>query len=221
MPEPTDFPDDLEPYLNAFQVDIAALMGELESGTITPPAWRARFGELLATYILVGYFAGSANNTGPRIPGATGGTRPGAAADLQGEPRAWVGDWLGRQLDYLNNWLDAIKTNYSAGGEYVPGWTARGQMYAASVVAPYWYGETQGLPLPALPGDGSSACGQLDACGWIINWIDRAKGDADCVWKLNYTRVVLTEHCQQCKERAVKWNPLQVRDWRLVIPVER
>jgi hypothetical protein len=31
----------------------------------------------------------------------------------------------------------------------------------------------------------------------------------------------IAEHCQTCKERAVRWNPLRIRDWRIVLPNEQ
>lgn len=239
MPDPEEYPEELQPYLDDFRDDIEALMADLESGAINLPGWRDRFADLLATYLLTGYFAGqlaadSVLESAGLPPAPTGAAVGGAAAAagvaagagaigalaagrLLGEARAWLQNWLAGQIDYLDGFYGAIQANRDAGGEFTPAWNGRARMYATSIIAPFWYGATAGLPLPALPGDGSSDCGQADACGWVIDWIDRASGDADCYWRLNQTRVV-TEHCQQCVERADKWNPLRVRAWRLDLP---
>lgn len=199
MSDFTSYPDDIQEEMQSFSDEVTALMRRLESGEIDEDQWRDRFAMLLATYIAVSYVIGS------------------GITEISGAANVWVTNWLASQLDYLNNFLASIRANRAAGGGWTPGYDARAQMYVTSMVAPYWYGETEGLPLPALPGDGSSDCGQNDACGWILNWIDRDKGDCDAYWKLNVQRVVV-EHCQQCKERARQWNPLKIRGWRLVLP---
>ena len=47
-------------------------------------------------------------------------------------------------------------------------------------------------------------------CDWVIHVIDEAAGDADAFWMLGPV-----EHCQTCLERARRWNPLQIRGWKL------
>lgn len=199
MPDYDAYPDEIQDALASFESDVDALMGRLEMGKISESQWRESFAALLASYIALSYLIGS------------------GAQSLTGDAGIWVTNWLASQLDYLNNFLAAIQVNRAAGGGWTPGYNARARMYVTSIVAPFWYGETEGLPLPALPGDGSSDCGQNDACGWDIHWIDREKGDADCYWLLNQQRIVV-EHCQQCIERARQWKPLKVRNWRLVLP---
>jgi hypothetical protein len=222
MPDFTDYPDDLQPHLSTFSEAVDALMRDLEEGRITVSEWRERFAELLASFALIGYLVGTRNNpirTPRRGRGKLPPTPPGAGDDLTGDALTWMENWLAAQLDYLNGFEDAIKINTSAGGGYSPGWNGRARMYTGAMIAPYWYGATDGLPLPAYPGDLSSACGALDACGWVIEWVNKDKGDADAYWKLNQRRHVQPQnHCQQCVERSHQWNPLRIRGWRLQIP---
>lgn len=198
MPDYTPYAEDIQDEMESFSFEIDELMRRLEQGEITLEQWRDLFAALLASYITLSYLIGS------------------GGAAVGGEARGWLVNWLAGQLDYLNNFRDTIRANRDTGSNWSPGFNARARMYAGSVIAPYWYGETEGLPLPALPGDMSSDCGELDACAWDIDWVDRERGDADCYWRLNAQRVVL-EHCQQCIERARQWNPLKVRGWRLVL----
>lgn len=199
MPDYSAFPEDIQDDLESFSNEIDELMRQLEQGEITLDQWRDLFAGLLASYVVAAFLIGS------------------GLADIAGEANTWLTNWLAVQLDYLNNFKDAIRANRETGSNWSPGFDARARMYAASMIAPYWYGETFGLPLPAMPGDMSSECGVLDACGWEIDWLDREQGDADCYWRLDVQRIV-REHCQQCLERARQWNPLKVRGWRLVLP---
>lgn len=48
-------------------------------------------------------------------------------------------------------------------------------------------------------------------CSWRIEWLDRAKRDADCFWELSPA-----EHCQTCKIRHRDWYPVKVRGGQLV-----
>lgn len=198
MADFSEFPDPLRALLQSFSEDIAELMADLKAGRISLETWRQRFGLLLASHISGSYFASG-------------------SFDLQGDDAVWIRDWLANQLDYLDGFEKTIRTNYEAGGQYSETYTTRAQMYVTSIVAPYWYGAAEGLPIPAYPGDGTSQCMQGCNCALDIRWIDHQKGDADIFWLLNQKRVS-ERNCQTCIERARQWNPIRVRDWALIIP---
>lgn len=195
MPDYSGFPGKLIPYLESFAGDVDGLMRRLQLEEIDEDAWRDSFAELMASYILTGYFVS------------------GKRASVTSEAGIWLEAWLAAQLAYLDGFRDTILTSRAAGGQWTPGIDARAQMYITAMVAPYWYAETEGLPLPALPGDGSSQCRQNDKCKWRIEWDDRKLGNARAYWELRPA-----EHCQTCIERARRWNPLVIRNWQLVLP---
>jgi hypothetical protein len=120
----------------------------------------------------------------------------------------YIYDYVNTQLGFLDNFALVIQS----GAEWQAGWNARAEQYAKGIVSPYWKGRTKILPLPAMPGDLTTDCGQNCACLWDVVTIDDQKGDYDCYWRLNASRVIKTEHCQECTLRARDWNPLKIRD---------
>lgn len=107
---------------------------------------------------------------------------------------------LATQLHFLRKFGIAIQD----GAQWERGWNARAQMYAESIKSPYWQGKVKMLPLPAMPGDGTSQCLTRCHCAWDISEVD---GGYDCTWVMS-----AAEHCQTCKQRAADWAPLRVRD---------
>ncbi|KPV42211.1 hypothetical protein SE17_44475, partial [Kouleothrix aurantiaca] len=85
----------------------------------------------------------------------------------------------------------------------------RAQLYANSIQTPYWRGVTRLLPLPAMPGDGTSPCLTHCRCAWDVTALE-GEQNYDCTWTLGDT-----EHCQVCKQRAVEWAPLRIRNGEL------
>lgn len=118
-------------------------------------------------------------------------------------PRAVVQAYTEAQLEFLAAFRDEIK----ASSEWQNGWSARAQMYAESIKAPWWAGATRDYPLPAMPGDGTTSCLTRCKCSWRIDELD-GDGNADCYWIYGATE----QHCQGCIERSQQWNPLQIRD---------
>jgi hypothetical protein len=116
-------------------------------------------------------------------------------------------DQVSAQADFLADFAIEIQS----ADQFWQGWNARAESYAGGIKNPYWQGATDMLPLPAMPGDGTSACLGNCTCGWRIDPIDETKGDYDCYWELESG----SDHCQQCTERARQWAPLQIRDFRL------
>lgn len=198
-----DFPPALQIHLNDFRADVDTLMDELESGDIEPYEWRDRFADLLTVYVSTGYAAGA------REQGRKGKPKRGSKAWI------WLAAWVALQLDFLDGFTKAVRDGRESGVDIPGTWNNRARMYVTAAVAPYWYGVTEGLPIPAIPGDGSSQCGQNDRCHLKIDWLDKKKGDADVIWVLEPGVI----HCQTCEVRAEKWNPLVIRGWKLEIPV--
>ena len=62
------------------------------------------------------------------------------------------------------------------------------------------------LPLPAMPGDGTSQCLTRCRCSWDITKLE-GDGNYDCTWVMSDA-----EHCQTCRQRATDWAPLRVRE---------
>jgi len=206
MPAPVtdpyaDFPPALQIHLNDFRAGVDALMDDLESGDIEPFEWRDRFAELLTVNASTAYAAGR-KDAGKRAEKPKRGSKT----------WIWLALWVALQLDFLDGFFKAIQSRPA--GADSGAFRSRARMYVTSAVAPYWYGVTEGLPIPAIPGDGSSQCGQNDRCSLRIQWVDKSKGDADVYWVLEPG----AEHCQTCAVRAEKWNPLVIRDWKLVLP---
>jgi len=107
--------------------------------------------------------------------------------------------WIDEQRGYLAGFIAAIEA-----GERPGNWANRAGMYASAIVAPFWWGKTYGLILPAYPGDGSSICGQKCACAWYVE--DLGDDNYDAYWRLG-----IAEHCPDCAERAILWAPLRIR----------
>ncbi len=109
---------------------------------------------------------------------------------------------LAIQLRFLEKFGIVIKD----GKQWERGWNARAQMYAESIKTPYWRGAVKMLPLPAMPGDGTSQCLTRCHCAWDISQLE-GDNNYDCTWVMS-----AVEHCQTCRQRALDWAPLKVRE---------
>lgn len=151
-------------------------------------AWQQEIGAQLARYHAAAYLAGS------------------GAPTLAGPAHAAVLTDLATQLAFLGKFGLVVQ----AGAQWERGWNARAQMYADSIQVPYWRGKTQLLPLPALPGDGTSQCLTHCRCLWDVQQLE-GENNYDCTWVM-----ADAEHCQTCKQRAADWAPLRIRDGMIV-----
>lgn len=181
----TGYPPEFAALLDNYNSEVTALMARLEAGKVTTAAWTEEMQRLLARY-----------SQAARMLGSDGIT-------LMPTEITAIRAWLDEQFNYLAGFEEVIQ---AAGGEYDPAWLPRAQMYGASTVTEYWEGRTSGLPLPAMPGQGTQ-CLSNCKCSWDIQWLNKAKGDADCYWKLHPA-----EHCQTCETRAEMWNPVRIRN---------
>lgn len=133
---------------------------------------------------------------------------------LSVEAEAKVTQLVKDQLPYLDRFGDEIQAwqEENMPGEWLDSWNRRAELYAGAIQVPYWLGVTWGLPLPAMPGDGSSECLTSDRCVWQLIYLDRERGDVDAYWlDLRDTKV-----CPTCARRAEEWSPFRIRGGRAV-----
>lgn len=164
---------------------IAASTDTLERDPSQVDAWYDEIARQLRRYTLAAYVSGQ------------GGGEP---------PKATVNAYTQAQLEFLAAFRDEIK----ASTEWNNGWAARAQMYAESIKAPWWAGNTRDWPLPALPGDGTTTCLTRCRCAWNIDEL-AGDGNADAYWVVSGG-----ERCQTCIERGDQWAPLRIREGVLV-----
>jgi hypothetical protein len=179
-------PAPLGSLTDMFSEEIRALTDQLQAGTITASEWEIEFEYALVRYQLAGAMAGS------------------GSPDLSDPMITKVSDFITEQFGFLGDFTVEIAKSE---GEWQAGWNSRAESYAGSIKQPYWTGETKMLPLPAMPGDLSSDCGQNCYCSWDVQTIDEATGSYDCYWRYGDD----VDHCPQCRIREREWKPLRIR----------
>lgn len=147
-------------------------------------AWQAELSRQLARYSTASYMVGN------------------GAPTLTPPARAAVTKDIAVQVRFLGKFAVVVQD----GKAWEKGWNARAAMYAESIKAPYWRGKTKLLPLPAMPGDGTSQCLTRCKCAWDVQQLD-GDNNYDARWVLS-----ADESCQTCLQRAGDWAPLQIRD---------
>ena len=108
------------------------------------------------------------------------------------------------QLQYLDTWRDQLQGARDIDADVL---YARSLLYLAAAAATYGRATTDRLglpPLPAYPGDATTACHIGCRCYWSIT--ATGEGNADCRWIMRPA-----EHCPNCRRRAEEWNPLRIR----------
>lgn len=180
---------DIELLIEKFVGQVRGLMAQLEAKTLTPEEWQQLMDDLLARYHTAAYMAGR-------------GSSVLSQADL---------DTIANQVQVQLSFLDNFRLVISSTGEWQPAWNGRAEMYAESPTTTYWEGKVGDLPLPAMPGQGTQ-CLSRCKCSWRIEPLDAAKGDYDAYWTLGPA-----DHCQTCLQRSEDWNPIRIRDGRLVV----
>lgn len=156
----------------------------VNSGALDPVTWHNETVQLLRVGYTAAYLDGRGDTT----------LSPGAQRLLA----RLVAD----QVGYLNGFLDQVEAD---------GWSdardrARLRMYGASVRQAYERGATFGLPLPTVPGAGSTRCLTNCKCRLRIRWLDEEELDADVFWMLGKA-----EHCPDCVTLSKQWAPLRIR----------
>lgn len=178
--------DDLESLITRLQKLIDAATGKLQDN-LSPSqikAYHTIMEELLTRYHLAAYMVGA-------------GTQ-----QVSDKAREKVQEGVANQLAYLEVFVEEIENH----DEFVMGWEARARMYGESIKEPYWNGKVKLLPLPAMPGDGTTNCKTNCGCLWEVKAVNASKGDYDARWRRG-----LQDSCQTCIERENTWNPLRIR----------
>ena len=163
-------------------VDIA----EQNDGVVdaqTVAVWRDSVAAAIVEYHTAAMIAG--NDGKPLNPG------------MQGQ----LSEIVAAQLNYLENFAEEV-----AAGKITPAQiSARADMYAPAIRQPYSAGFTGGLPLPAMPAEGT-ICHTNCKCSWNIVPIDEEAGDYDCYWIRG-----ADDSCSTCIARAREWSPIFIR----------
>jgi len=60
--------------------------------------------------------------------------------------------------------------------------------------------------LPAMPGDGTTLCGDRCDCEWYIRVVDEDRGHFDATWMVGSSTP-----CATCRQRSEHWIGLEVR----------
>jgi len=179
----------IEQMVAALTEDVTALMALLEDGSLSSEQWFLQMAQTLTDHHTAAMLLGSGSAV----------VTPAAAVALQ--------KLVSVQLAFLDNFRLTIVSAET----FERGWAARASMYAEAIRAPYWSGRTKMLPLPFLPGDGTTQCLSRCKCSWDVSTVDEGQGDYDAYWSLG-----AAEHCQTCVARA-GLNPYRIRDGELLI----
>ena len=123
-----------------------------------------------------------------------------------------IGGMLREQYRYLDDFARLVADGTLSEGQI----RARAAMYVNSAREAFERGKARalGIPageLPAMPGDGSTICLTNCNCDWVHEEVQGEVGDPigwDSTWTLG---PVKTSHCQDCLDRAKKWNPFEIR----------
>ena len=175
--------DDLESLITRLQSLIDAATGKLIDNLSLAQIseYHEVMEELLSRYHLAAYMVGA-------------GT--GVVSD---KAREKILEGVANQLAFLQGFITEIEGEE----EFKAGWENRARQYATSVKVPYWEGKVKLLPLPAMPADLTTECGQGCKCSCDIKRVGKDRYEAR--WTLHPA-----EHCQGCLERSRSWNPLVV-----------
>lgn len=178
----TNPPPPLDRLIRRLTLTINAATETLEQEPSQAPAWRIEVARQLRRYHQAAYLVGAGAKT------------------IDEQAWRFIRDDLAVQLKFLSQFAVEI----ASASAWQAGWNARAAMYARSIQTPYWRGATKLLPLPAMPGDGSTACLVNCGCAWDVQEV---KGGYDAYWRRGKN-----DSCQGCVEREQQWAPLQIRD---------
>lgn len=185
----TKIPAALTQLYDLLAQKVEDITGDLAHGDLTASTWADDMIDLLAEYYAAARMAGA-------------GTE-----DLSDEALDELAHRVGVQADFLKDFEIEIQDS----DEFMAGWNARAEMYAAGIKTAYWDGATEMLPLPAMPAEGTQ-CLDNCLCAWRIETIDAEAGDYDCYWEWESGKV---DHCQTCTERHEQWYPLEIRGFEV------
>lgn len=203
------YPPELRLLLELLGGDIDELFLSLLAGELGLLPWQAEMELLLGRYHLATFLKGA------------------GLKKVSENQMKYIMNVLAEQFEYLDNFTKTMMADIKAllllpEKERPPlktvleKYKTRAGMYGRAASQEYWTGVTGGVPLPAMPGDGSSQCLTSCKCSWLIQPIDAKNGDFNAYWKMGDA-----EHCQTCQVRAADWNPLRIRNWEYRLPSQR
>lgn len=115
------------------------------------------------------------------------------------------------QFVYLDRWAGQMQIQQALNENQLAN---RARLYGESSSSSFEAGKLSSVgikqSLPQLPGDGQTRC--RTNCKCFLD-IQQVEGGFDVYWKLREA-----EHCPDCTRLARTWNPLRIRDGR-VLPV--
>lgn len=168
--------------------EIRGATDQLATGDISVDAWYDQMVDIIAAYLLAGWYVGTGDDTDP--------------TDDQLDRVANV---MATQVEYLDGFkadLLAEPDEQELSGAY----RNRAEMYGYAVGQGIFVGMAKDYDLPAYPRDTTATCGHRCKCRWEIIYLDEQAGDIDAFWYLG-----VAEHCPECPERALDWSPFQIR----------
>lgn len=188
MPSLDDLPPELRPLIEQFVADVTGFMLALQLGTLTTAQWRKVMAESLAKYHTAAMMVGM------------------GSTELSPELMNLLENSVDVQVSFLDNFARVI----NASPEFNPAWVSRAQMYAESPKASWAEGDIvrqvgRPLPLPAMPGDGTTQCLTNCLCRWKIT--QTADNSFVAKWERH-----ADDSCQTCVIRGQDWANLIIEN---------
>lgn len=178
---------DLKTYASYFWEQAQSLIGDLVDGDISVIEWYNSMKVELERLHTTAYII-----------------YRGGIDTLSQEDMKALSDMVSEQTAYLKSWAEEMELSGEIPSkEYLE---ARMKQYMGAVNETVQRASTiaVGLPvLPAYPADGKTPCLSHCLCSWRI---DPVEGGYDLYWDL-----ADAEHCEGCKDRAARYNPLRIR----------
>lgn len=179
--------DDVFALMSMALAEIRDVTDRLAAGLLTVDEWVALMTNILATYHLAGWVAGS-------------GIDDPTDADLD-----YLAGFLADELGYLDGFYEALRAEPD-GVQLPEKYRARADQYAMATQIALWVGLGGFFDWPAYPGQ-RSTCRRNCRCSMQFDFIDAALGDADMYWLLDSA----AENCPECIARAAGWRPFSIR----------
>ncbi len=161
------------------------LAHRVSSGEMSVEAWQAEMAQRLKKSSTAEYMLGR---------GGINAMTPNDMARIQ----------AGLKGQYV--YLDRFAGDVATGEMSVDQIRARSQLYFESTRQMHERGKASGYDiegyLPCYPGDGNTQCRSRCKCSWEF---EETKTETLCYYRLNSA-----EHCEDCQDRAVQFNPFVV-----------
>lgn len=104
-----------------------------------------------------------------------------------------------RQYDYLTWFMVDIVNKGLSEAQIM----ARARLYMRAATAAFERGQSYGLNLPQVPGDGQTECGVNCRCALSIEEDEKE-------FRVRWALDPACKHCRDCPELAATWNPLRI-----------